>query len=459
VLPGFTENLSQMQKLNPLRVAAWVLFAATVATPVVAQVAATPSMLTAGSTVAKTIPDPSTPIAATQAATAPAPAAGDAAGPSPYQLNLLYTGELWNNAQGGIRQGTTYMYNADARLSVDTDRAFGWTGGRFVLEGFYQSQNSISNGYVNGADWASPIDTGGVAMYRLYQAYYEQTIGNTDILFGIYDLETDFSVTKPMMLFLSKNFTWNTALDEAGTAPQSGVIGPGNYPYTPLALRIRERINHDWSIQAVIADGAADNPTHQAQNGVFFSSKYGALRIGEVDYTPIAYTKIMAGIWELTSKIPTNNLTNFDGSPRDTYGEQGIYVGGATRLYYAGQGRRGLDGFFTLGFSTPKSTNVSQSFNTGFVYTGFFDGHPLDKMGISVAENANPDSYRQAQIASGNGVDRYETTFEITYRAKINSWLTMQPDIQYIVHPGYDPAVKNDFLIGLHFEIGHFFEL
>jgi porin len=316
----------------------------------------------------------------------------------------------------------------------------------------------VIDGYVNGADWASPIDTGGVAMFRLYQAYYEQTIGSTDVLFGIYDLETDFSVTKPMMLFLSKNFTWNTALDEAGTAPLSGVVGPGNYPYTPLALRVRENINSQWSIQAVVADGAADSPTHQAQNGVFFSSYYGTLGIGEVDYTPIAYTKIMAGLWGLTAKLPTNNLTNLDGSPRQIYGEEGLYFGGTTRLYTE-QKRRGLDGFFTVGFSTPGSTNVNQSFNAGLVYTGFFNEHPIDKMGISMAVNANPASYRQAQIALGNSVDRYETTFEITYRAKINSWLTAQPDIRYIVHPGYDPTVKNDFLIGLHFEIGHLFEL
>jgi hypothetical protein len=89
---------------------------------------------------AKTTPDPLTPIGATQAATAPALVAGDAAGPSPYQLNLLYTGELWDNAQGGIRQGTTYMYNVDARLSVDTDRAFGWTGAVLFLRDFTRAK-------------------------------------------------------------------------------------------------------------------------------------------------------------------------------------------------------------------------------------------------------------------------------------------------------------------------------
>jgi porin len=443
-----------MTKPAWLLIFASVLLGVTSAFPVAAQAPPVPSAPAPGTTPSA----PSPAVAVTTPANAPASPVATNTGPSPYQLNLLYTGELWDNARGGIRQGSTYMYNADAGLFVDTDRAFGWTGGRFVLEGFYQSHNSISNSFVDGADWQSPLDSGGVAMFRLYQAYYNQTIGDTDIRFGIYDLETEFSVTKPMQLFLSKNLTWNTALDEAGTAPMSGTIGPGNYPYTPLALRVRQTIDNHWSIQGVIADGAADNPNNPAQNDILFSSQYGALGIGEVDYTPSRYTKMMAGIWGMTSKLPTNNMTFADGSPRQIYGEGGIYFGGATRLYH-GEGRRGLDGFFTIGASSPQSTNVNGSFNAGLVFTGPLAERPFDKVGISIAVNANPASYRQAQIAAGSSVDRYETNFEVTYRAKITDWLTVQPDFQFIVHPGYDPTARNDVLIGLHFEIGRFFNL
>jgi hypothetical protein len=38
-------------------------------------------------------------------------------------LNLLYTGELWRNAQGGLRRGTAYMQNVDAQLRVDAGTA------------------------------------------------------------------------------------------------------------------------------------------------------------------------------------------------------------------------------------------------------------------------------------------------------------------------------------------------
>jgi porin len=291
-------------------------------------------------------------------------------------------------------------------------------------------------------------------MFRLYQAYYDQTFGATDVLVGIYDLETEFSVTKPMSLFLNKNLTWNTALDQSGTMPQNGTVGPGNYPFTPLAVRVRQTLAPGWSVQAAVADGASDNPKHPADNGVFIGSRYGAMIIGELDYTPDSHTKLMTGVWELTSKLPANHV----GAPRETWGQQGGYVGGATRLYSAG-GRRGLDGFLTLGASSETSTNTSASANGGFVYTGLFDARPHDKAGVSFNVNANPASYRAAQLARGVRVERYETGFELTWRAKITDLLTIQPDVQYIINPNYDPRLKNDLVIGVHFEIGRLFEL
>ncbi len=376
--------------------------------------------------------------------------------PSPTQLNLLYTAELWQNAQGGLRRGASYMNNVDVQLRIDTDAAFGWTGGRFWLEAFYENHTSTGAQYVGAVDQQSPIDAASkFDTIRLYQVYYDQTFGSTDVLFGIYDLETEFSVTKPMSLFLSKNLTWNTALDQSGTMPHNGSIGPGNYPYTPLALRVRQALSHQISVQAVIADAAADNPARPASNGVYISPRYGALGIAELDYTPSSTTKLMAGLWEMTSKLPLNTPS---AQPRSTYGQQGVYVGGTTRLY-APANRRGLDVFFTYGASSPQVTNTVQSFNAGLVYTGPFDTRPHDKIGLSLNENVTPASYRQAQRANGQLVGSNETSFEATYRARVTDWLTLQPDVQYIINPGYNPAFKDDLLVGLHFEIGHLFDL
>jgi porin len=385
---------------------------------------------------------------------APAPAP-----PSPaYSLNLLYTGELWDVASGGLRRGDSYMYNVDGQLQIDTGKAFGWTGGTFEVEGFFANATSTGNTWVGALDQQSPIDTAAnVQMFRLYQLFYDQNLGATDVRVGIYDLETEFSSTKPMSLFLSKDLTWNTALDQAGTMPENGTVGPGNYPYTPLAARIRENLSPSLSVQFAVANGAADNPNNLADNGIYFSPAYGALFIGEADYTPDKYTKLMAGAWGITAKLPYFGQLNPDGTQRMTYGEGGAYVGGATRLY-RGEGKRGLDAFFTFGMSTPETTNVAQSFNAGLVYTGIFDARPADKVGVSMNVNVASSDFRQMQFMQGTPIGYAETSFEFTYRAKINDFLTLQPDIQYIARPNYSTTLKNPVVLGIHFEIGHLFE-
>ena len=73
-------------------------------------------------------------------------------------------------------------------------------------------------------------------------------------------------------------------------------------------------------------------------------------------------------------------------------------------------------------------------------------------MGISFNENAAPDSF----VKANPGYEHYETSVEATYRAPITNWLTAQPDIQYIMNPGYNPSLRNDVVVGVHFEIGHF---
>jgi porin len=374
------------------------------------------------------------------------------AGPSAVTLRLQYTGEAAYNAIGGIHDGATYMNQLLAQLHVDTDRAFGWSGGSLVLEGFYENADSLDTQYVGAAQDPSLIDTSGVAVVRLYQAYYKQDIGNTNILVGIYDPETEFGITRPMDIFFNGAYAWTTTLDS------SGLNGPSTYPNTSLAVRVHQQINDQWSVQAAVLDGVPDSLKYPNINAVNINRTAGALVIGEVDYQPTKTTKIMAGYWGYTGQFPALNQVNAEGMPNQIYGSSGGYIGGATRLY-SQTPRRGLDIFANLGIGTAQVQQIDRSLNIGLTYTGLLDARPFDRMGLAVgiAHAGNP--YRQMQIAAGNGVETYETNFELTYRATINRWLTIQPDIQYWINPNMDPLLKNDLLFLIHFEISHVFGL
>jgi porin len=372
-------------------------------------------------------------------------------GPSPITLRLQYTGEVADNAIGGLHNGATYLNNILAQLHVDTGKALGWTGGNFVLEGFYQNASSLDAQYVGAAQDPSVIDSGGTAMFRLYQAYYKQDIGNTNLLFGIYDLETEFGATRPMDIFFNGAYAWTTTLDT------SGQNGPSTYPNTSLALRIKQKITDQWSVQAAVLDGVPDSTKFPDRNTININRTAGALLIAEVDYTPTRTTKILAGYWDYTGEFSALNRPNADGSQRQVFGSSGGYIGGATRVYSV-TARRGLDIFANIGFGNSSTQQIDRSLNVGMVYTGLFADRASDKLGfaVGIARAGNP--YKQLQVASGASVKTYETNFELTYRAPITKWLTVQPDIQYWINPNMDPALKNDLLLIVHFEISHVFD-
>jgi porin len=374
-----------------------------------------------------------------------------ASGSSPITLRLQYTGEAAENAIGGVRNGATYMNQILAQLHVDTDKAFGWTGGSFVLEGFYENADSVGEHYVGAVQDPSLIDTSGVAQFRLYQAYYKQDIGNTNLLVGIYDAETEFGITRPMDVFFNGAYAWTTTLDH------SGQNGPSTYPNTSLAVRIHQTITDQWSVQAAVLDGVPDSTKFPDINAVNINRNAGALVIGEVDYQPTRTTKIMAGYWNYTGDFVALNQTRPDGMDRHVFGSAGGYIGGATRLY-SQTARRGLDAFANIGFAGDTTNVIDRSLNLGFTYTGLLDSRPFDRMGFAVGIARAGNAYKDLQIVSGSRVNNYETNFELTYRAPITRWLTVQPDIQYWVNPGLDPTLKNDLLFLIHFEISHVFD-
>jgi porin len=373
-------------------------------------------------------------------------------GPSPITLRLQYTGEAAYNVLGGVHDGGTYLNQVLGQLHIDAGKAFGWTGGSFVLEGYYENADSLDTHYVGAAQDPSLIDTAGVSQFRVYQAYYKQAIGNTNLLIGIYDLETEFGVTRPMDIFFNGAYAWTFTLD------QSGLNGPSTYPNTALAFRVRQKLNDQWNVQAAVLDGVPDSLRYPSDNAVIFNKTNGALMIGEIDYTPTRTSKILAGYWDYTGKFPAFNQTNPDGTRRQVFGSDGGYIGGATRIY-SQTARRGLDVFANVGFAGPGVNLIDRSLNVGLTYTGLLDDRPFDRAGVAVGIAHSSSAYQQMQLASGNGVKDYETNFELTWRAPINRWLTIQPDIQYWINPGLTPAVKNDLLLLLHFEVSHVFDL
>jgi porin len=368
---------------------------------------------------------------------------------SAFLLRLQYTGEVWNNT-GGAKDGGVYLQGADVSLNVDAEK-LGLPGARFFFEGFYVAGESIG---LNAGTFSPPSALDALfsndEVFRFYQAFYEQQIDNTNLVFGFYDLQQQLGALRPSELFFNRALGLNLPLTLNGYL--AGMNSPSIYPYSTLGMRVKQKFSDEWTAKLAVLNGMADNPEPPNHNDLIINSHTGILGVGEIDYTPADGTKFMAGYWNSTAKFTSWEL-NPDFTRRQYYGADGFYFGAATRLFTI-DGNRKVDGFFNWGISDEGATVVDNTVNAGLNITGLLADRPEDKFGIAVSVAHVAEPFRNIQALGGITSPEIETAIEVTYRARLTDWLTIQPDFQYIIDPAVALGSKEEFIFGVHFEIG-----
>ena len=103
-------------------------------------------------------------------------------------------------------------------------------------------------------------------------------------------------------------------------------------------------------------------------------------------------------------------------------------------------------GFFARAMCVPKSQNtVAYAVEAGLVYKGLFPGRDEDTIGLGFAHLHISDDFARA---TDPRLD-HEQILELTYSAQLTPWLSIQPDVQYIIHPGASNALSDEWAVGL----------
>jgi porin len=76
------------------------------------------------------------------------------------------------------------------------------------------------------------------------------------------------------------------------------------------------------------------------------------------------------------------------------------------------------------------------------------------QIGLAIAVASFGEPYRRFEALAGNLTHVHESIVELTYRIKVSDVLTLQPDVQYIRHPGINPQLNSAWVVGLRFEVG-----
>jgi porin len=206
-------------------------------------------------------------------------------------LDAVYTGEVFGNAHGGLRRTTRYLDNLDLQITLDAEAAFGWKGATFFAYGLYNNGRPFSEDVLGDAQVASNIETG-VRAVRLYEAWWDQTIGDTSLRLGLYDLNSEFDAGDLRSLFI--NSTHGIAQDYS----QSGLNGPSIFPSTSLSLRLDHHFTPEWYVRAAVLDGVPNDPDHPKRTTIRLGND-GALLAAEAGYHD-GPKQIYLGIWRYT---------------------------------------------------------------------------------------------------------------------------------------------------------------
>jgi porin len=173
--------------------------------------------------------------------------------------------------------------------------------------------------------------------------------------------------------------------------------------------------------------------------------------------TPVPYDdKIAIGAWYYTADFDEPGPVNPGGVSSRHHGEAGVYVV-VDRLLLQSPGDAGqrLNGFVQLGIAEHAVDRTGTYIGAGLVTTGFAPGRPNDELGLAMAMARNGSAYISGQEQAGLPVNAAETSIELSYLAQIKTWLALQPDLQYVIHPNTDPRLHNatvvQFRVGVAF--------
>ncbi|MFO1435756.1 MAG: carbohydrate porin [Gammaproteobacteria bacterium] len=337
--------------------------------------------------------------------------------------------DVFENASGGIETGARVLASYDLGLDINTADAGWWQNGhlRFDLFGIAGSSPSAIVG-----DFQTLDNVDAPQSSKLLEAYYEHFFldQHLSVLAGLYLQDAEFEVLNYACLFINSSF---------GVTPELAQIGPSIYPTPSFGTRIKYQFDGGWYAMGAIYDGEPgdlDRPrgTHiefKKGDGVITSFELGWIH-GEPNKTESgAYTKFGAGGWH-----STNTFDDFGGVNRDS--NAGVYVIGERALTDQ------LGMFAQLGIAMGDRNQLGSYVGAGFNYTGLLPGRPDDVFGLGFAHARNTDRF----LSNNAGFERAETAVELTYCFSVLDHITVQPDLQYIINPGTDPALDDAVVIG-----------
>jgi porin len=394
--------------------------------------------------------------------------------PDPTKLKLpaqgmaasaTYDGETVSNLSGGLKRGSVYHGSVQLQAGFDLERLLGWTDTTAFVYGVWLHGGQPDE-LIGAAQGVSSIT--GPRGGRLDEAWVQRNFldDRLSLLGGRYDVNGEFYRLHSAALFLDGSFGMGPELS------QSGLAGPSAFPSTALAARAQFKATEALVLRAAVANGRPYNRPAQANavtlggNGVLLITEAAyldrpgdparrnrRLRTGRFSDLSAYDSKYAIGLWRYSATFEDLSAVEPDGAAVSHRGSGGGYVLVDQLLSRSSAwSDRRVAGFLQLGAGDARVNRFDRYVGAGLVIAGLFPGRAEDELGLAFAWARNGSHFRQQQQL-GAPVPASERLAELTYLIQIAKSIALQPDLQYLIHPGTDPSLKNALAFLLRFEV------
>lgn len=318
----------------------------------------------------------------------------------------------------GEDEGSYVLHNAELTAEADLEAlagAPGLTAGVHLLANFGGRPNDGA-GTLQGVN---NIEVG-TERAKIYEAWLEQSLAEgVSLRLGLSDLNADFYQNDAAGLLIAPAFGIGSEL--AATGPN----GPSIFPSTALTARLSVAVGEHGYARAAVVNakaGVIGDP-----DGVDFHMRDGALLIGEAGTTKAG--KLALGLWRYTKRQDDIRDLTASGDPKQRIA-QGAYL--LFERQIAGDEQSAAHLFGRAGISDGRTTPFAGGFQLGVLLTGVAPGRPESQLSFGIEHGALSGGFIDNLEDEGLDVDGPESGVELTYQDKLASFLSVQPDIQYV---------------------------
>lgn len=361
-------------------------------------------------------------------------------------LEASFTGEVVSAIEPGLSKGNTYQGRISVTAELSTEEAGWWHGGTFFGEIIHLHGGNPTPAFVGAVQTVSNIE--GESTSRLMQLWYQHELDDkgSSLLLGQHDMNSECAASDHGCLFLNSSF---------GLQPDISVNAPvSTYPMGALGARLAWAPGGDCFLRFSLYDGdpgsLANNPRGTRWK---LSAKEGVMIFSEFLWQPAPsesgktlVRNLRLGTWRHTAEFEDVRQKTARGDFRMHPENYGIFSGGDFALLEYDEG--GIFAFFQGGWAPEDRNEIESYFSLGLTGRGLLPGRPNDSLGLAIGRADISSDLRKA-----TGRLAHETLVELTYRAEISPAFSIQPDFQWIIHPGSDPRISNSGVAMLRFEL------